>query len=127
MLDQIKFYYSVAENQENLFTYSHRKYRCIVKYNGKTITRFYQCNAKQQPTKEDFLYSLLMDSNSYECSDNYYDFCKEFGYEPYNEEYTGHNKEAYRAFKACERTNKRLYEVFTNEELEELDTIFQDY
>lgn len=124
LLNNIKMNYEVAENQNELFTNSHRKYSVVIKHNGRQYTTTYQCNIKNVPTVEDVMYCLYMDSTACDyIGSNVWDFANEYGY-------TIESKEDYnkvqKIVKACERTAKALSRLFTSEELVELAEIMQE-
>ena len=82
------------------------------------------------PHPEGIIYCILSDAHCYECTGSFEDFCDEFGYDRYTENRYGdikENKEAMRAFNTCERTHIALNRLFTSEQIEQLDDIFQDY
>ena len=82
------------------------------------------------PHPEGIIYCILSDAHCYESTGSFEDFCDEFGYDRYTENRYGdikENKEAMRAFNACERTHIALNRLFTPEQIEQLDNIFQDY
>lgn len=100
-------------------------YTVTVKGSHGTYTTTYN-NSKnaghETPDKMDILNCVLMDANCYECTQNFSDFCSEFGYDEYED-----RAKANRAYKGCKRAYERLNEMFTNEELERLQELFQDY
>lgn len=77
---------------------------------------------EHRPKKSDVLYGILADANYYEYTQNFSDFCSEFGYDEYED-----RAKANRAFKGCKRAYERLNEMFTSEELKRLQELFQDY
>lgn len=100
---------------------SGNEYSVVLKYNGNSVTMLYHDNYKNESGKDDFLYALLMDAMTYENCFNLADFMKEFGYD-YEQE-----KEAAKAYKACERQYNKLHRVFTEEEIKELQNEFEDF
>ena len=120
MLEKIKFNYEVAEKQNELFTPAHRKYVCIIKYNGKQYTFNYQCNPNHTtPNVKDCIECLLSDAFAYDNAKDIFDFADEFGYVV--------NKETERIFKACKKTSNAIHRLFTDEELEELESETNEY
>lgn len=109
MLENIKFAKKVADNQEDLFSPCHIKYRCVIKNNGKRFTFDFQCNKKHDVKIEDVLDCLLLDASAYEQSADILDFSNEFGYKSY--------KEAEKAFNGCKRTYNALNRLFNESEL----------
>ena len=82
------------------------------------------------PHPEGIINCILCDAQCYACVGSFEDFCDEFVYDRYTEIRYGditENKEAMRAFNACERTYIALNRLFTLEQIEQLDLIFQDY
>ena len=103
---------------------SGNEYSVILKYCGNSITMLFHDNYKNESGKDEFLYALLMDAMAYEncCSRfGFGDFMKEFGYD-YEQE-----KEAAKAYKACERQYHKLHRLFTKEEIELLQKEFEDF
>lgn len=127
-----------------------RRYYIQLSYNGKEF-RFhfydsiynYQNNKKLN--KKDTIYAILTDSNCFESYRDCKDFLQEFGYDEFElyESSKIYNKNVMysmcaesdvdtlyngiRAYNECKRTNKALKDMFTSEELEELQEEFQDY
>ena len=123
MLEKIKFNYEVAEKQNELFTPAHRKYVCIIKYNGRQYTFDYQCNPiYSKPNLNDCMDSLLLDGFSYSDSKDIIDFANEFGYDIYE-----NKAEVKRIYNACKKTWEALNRLFTDEELEELENEINEY
>jgi len=111
-----------------------KKYRLELSYNGKKY-RFtfhdsiYNYNHNIKLNKLDTIYAVLMDSNSYEDTKSYQEFCKWFGYDEYIETQYGTvvNKEAMKIYEACKKTYEALHNIFSDDELEKLQDEFQDY
>lgn len=111
-----------------------RKYYLELKYNNKSY-RFtfhdsiYNYNHNKKLNKLDTIYAVLTDSNSYDYTRNYQDFCNEFGYDEYIETQYGiiENREARKIYEACKKTYEALHEIFSDDELEQLQDEFQDY
>lgn len=120
ILKQIKVTTETSENQNNLFTPSHRKYDVVIKYNGKQYSSTYQCNARQTPNPKDIVECLLLDASAYDNAKDIEDFAKEFGYELYDYDCGDYDKETKRIYKACEKTSKAIHRMFTDEEIETL-------
>ena len=100
---------------------------------GKQYSSVYNnsvASGHKTPEVEDVLYCILSDAHCYDTTRSFEDFCDEFGYDRYTENRYGdikENKEAMRAFNACERTYNAMNRLFTPEQIEQLDNIFQDY
>lgn len=125
IIDSLKFTATEAEEQKDLFTPSHTLFRCVfVTPSRHRYTFSYQCNTKhKQPTKEDCLYCILSDAQCVESCKDEADFLAEFGYIDDAESI----RKGLKAFKACERTKKALERLFTSDELEALNTHFENY
>jgi hypothetical protein len=126
ILNQIKVTTEVSETQDNLFTPYHRKYKVVIKYNGKQYTTTYQCNAKHQPNPKDIIYCLLLDASSYDNANNIEDFANEFGYELYDDYGYGYNKETEKVYKACKKTSDAMHRMFTEEEMESIYEVLDE-
>lgn len=122
MLEQIKLTYEVAEMQEDLFTYHHRLYKCIIKYNGRQYTFKYQCNAKFTPELNDVMDCLLLDAFSYSDSKDIIDFANEFGYDIYED-----RKHVKKIYNACKKTWNALNRLFTEEEIAEIEKEVREF
>ena len=82
--------------------------------------------------KNNALYSVIQDSNAYEYTRNFSDFCKEFGYSEYTETFYPYyrivkNSKAKKVYNACLKTYEALHEIFSDDELEKLQDEFQDF
>lgn len=124
ILKNIKFTAAVAEEQKDLFTPAHTLYKCKIKYNGKQYSFDYQCNTDyEKPNKKNCLYCLLSDASYV----NYYtsvdDFLTEFGYT----DNLQNIRKGEKVYNACERTAKALDRLFTENEIELLNTYFENY
>lgn len=117
MLNKIKFTYKEADKQEGLFTPSHTLFKCKIKVDGLQYTFNYQCNvAYNEPNLVDCLSSLIIDMDAYDNSDNFQDFCNNFGYDSFED-----LQKAKKAYKACKKTSKALTRLFTRAEFEEIN------
>lgn len=94
------------------------KYEIKMTHNGKTIYFVYNDNIYNKGDKNDFLFALLTDAEAYE-SNTPSTFAWSFGYEDTNE--------ALRVYDACEINAKKLHTIFTDAEIKELETIFENY
>ena len=108
-------------------------YNVKLQVSNKTYsTKFNNSKAEgfKIPNPEGIINCILCDAHCYDTTRSFEDFCDEFGYDRYTENRYGdikENKEALRAFNACERTHIALNRLFTPEQIEKLDEIFQDY
>lgn len=124
ILNKIKFTAKTAEEQKDLFTPSHTLYKCKIKYNGKQYSFDYQCNTQyKEPNKKDCLYCLLSDASCFNCFTSVDDFLTEFGYT----ESLQNIRKGEKAYNACKRTAKALDRLFTENEIELLNTYFENY
>lgn len=106
MLNKIKLIYRESNNQSNLFTPNHTRFKCKIKYCGLSFTFPYQCNtAYNEPNLVDCLRGIIMDMDCYDSCRDMSDFNWEFGYTDD------------KAYKACKRTSKALHRLFTDEEI----------
>ena len=101
-------------------------------YKNKTLTftyhdSIYNYNNHIKLNKKDALYCIIMDMNCFDSCAGIEDFANNFGYELYDDNYTGYNKELLKAYKGCKRTSEALHNIFTSEELEILQEVLQDY
>jgi len=95
------------------------KFKITLTHNKQTISFNFNDNYKNDSTKNDFIYCLLLDSFSYYYNDNLNDFMNEYGYNDYNE--------AKRIYNACKKQNERLHKLFNIEEIEQLKKHFENY
>lgn len=126
IIKSLKFTATQAEEQKDLFTPSHVLYKCVIVTPARRRYTFnYQCNpsATHEPTLKDCLYCLLSDASSVEYCQDEADFLNEFGYIDNAESI----RRGLKAFRACEKTKKALERLFTSEELEKLNTYFENY
>ena len=109
MLNNIRFSYEISENQNDLFTRAHVRYKCVIKYEGRRYTFDYQCNPSYvKVNKRDCLECLISDANSAEYALDVDDFLREFGYDDSLENI----RKGEKAYRACKRTKKALERVF---------------
>ena len=97
---------------------------CLQKGNVKYYTRYNASimEREHRPNKMDILYCINSDANCYSCTQNFSDFCSEFGYDEYED-----RAKAMRVYKSCQRALEKMFELFTPEELEILDKVFENY
>lgn len=120
LLKKIKVNYKESENQENTFTPYHTRFDVVVDYKGKRYKTDYQCNTSySDDIEKDIIYCLLRDAESFEFCQDIDDFSREFGYDKVSD--------CLKAFNGCKRTYKAFKRMFSDEELEELKNIFEDY
>ena len=109
IMNKVRFSYEISENQSDLFTRNHMRYKCVIKYEGRRYTFEYQGNpAYVKVNKRDCLECLISDASCAECALDLDDFLREFGYTDSLETI----RKGEKAYKACERTKKALERVF---------------
>jgi hypothetical protein len=110
---------------------SGNKYLVTIEYNNKKVSFNFHDNYMNKSDKEEFIYCLISDSSCYESTINYDDFCSCLGYEPYEEKsyypYSGYNKVARAAYNGCKKQYERLHKLFTVDEIEKLQVIFENF
>ena len=95
-----------------------------------TVFNNSQVEGRKIPNPEGILYCTLSDARCYDDTRNFKDFCDEFGYDEWEENRYGdiiENKQALRAYNACQRTYEALHRLFTSEQIEQLEEVFQNY
>ena len=128
IINNIKFSFSRSSNQTaHMFSEGHIKYNCVMTYNGVTLRQTYQCNPSVHKTdsenmRKDFLWSVLLDTQSYDYSRDIKDFADNFGYDIYE-----NKKEVNRVWKACERESIKIHEMFNDEELKMLADYYKEW
>ena len=109
MLNKIKFSYKVADEQTNLFSAGHTKFKCKIKVDGLQYSFDYQCNTSfAEPNIVDCLRCVLMDAFAYDDMKDYDEYYNEYGGD-------------YKSYKACKKTSKALHRLFSDAEIEQLD------
>ena len=94
-------------------------YRVTLTRNGKKIGFIFNDNIYNESDKNDFIYSLLSDSQAYEFCYNLADFMNEFDYTD--------DKQAKKIYNACKKQFDRLHKLFNDTEIETLEKIFENY
>lgn len=102
--------------------WGHDIYRVTIKRNRKQFSfdftqSIYGTNNGEVPTEYDILACLT----KYEVG-TFEEFCRDFGYELYDEEYRGRNKESHRIYKAVVKEYNNVMRLFSDviEELSEI-------
>ena len=109
IINKVRFSYEISDNQNDLFTRNHTRYKCVIRYEGKRYTFEYQCNPSYtKPNKENCLECLLSDASAIECTFDIDDFLKEYGYADSLENI----RKGERAYKACIKTYNALCRMF---------------
>lgn len=94
-------------------------YRVTLTRNGKRIGFIFNDNIYNESDKNDFIYSLLSDSQAYENARDLTDFMLDFGY--------NNIPQAKQVYNACKKQSERLHKLFNDTEIETLEKIFQNY
>ena len=94
-------------------------YRITLTKKSIKIGFIFNDNIYNESDKNDFIYSLLSDSQAYEFCYNLADFMNEYGYTD--------GKQAKTIFDACKKQSDRLHKLFNNTEIETLEKIFENY
>lgn len=115
MLENIKFSYSVADEQKDLFSSQHVLYKCKIQYNGKSYSFPYQCNRSRTPELKDVLDCLFLDASYGDYTLD--EFAEELDYTK--------PSVAIKAHKACVRTQNALIRLFGDNYSELQDEIEQ--
>lgn len=94
-------------------------YRVTMTRNGVKIGFIFNDNIYNESDKNDFIYSLLSDSQAYESTRDLTDFMNEFGYTD--------ARQAQKVYNACKKQSERLHKLFNTTEIETLEKIFENY
>ena len=94
-------------------------YRVTLTRNGVKVGFIFNDNIYNESDKNDFIYSLLSDSQAYESTRDLTDFMNEFGYTD--------DKQAKQVYNACKKQSERLHKLFNDAEIETLEKIFENY
>ena len=94
-------------------------YRITLTRNGVKVGFIFNDNIYNESDKNDFIYSLLSDSQAYENTRDLTDFMNEYGYTD--------AKQAKQAYDACKKQGERLHKLFNNTEIKTLEKIFENY
>lgn len=81
---------------------------------------------------DDILYSWIVDADCFESSQDFDDFCLQFGYDfknydMYDNRYISGKHQAIKAWKGCEHAYRKIVTLLTDEQAEKLHDLFQDY
>lgn len=94
-------------------------YRVTLTRNGVKVGFVFNDNIYNKSDKNDFIYSLLSDSQAYENARDLTDFMLDFGYD--------NIPQAKTIFDACKKQSERLHKLFNDAEIETLEKIFENY
>ena len=95
------------------------KYQVEMTHNGEKISFIFNDNINNNAGKKDFLFALLSDAVAFESSGCLQTFMWSYGYED--------SDQANKIYLACEKQAEKLHKLFTDEEIEMLGEIFEDY
>lgn len=81
---------------------------------------------------DDILYSWISDADCYRYSEDFNDFCLQFcfdfkNYDVHDNKYITGKRQAERAYKACKYAYRKMFELLTDEQVDKLHDLFQDY
>lgn len=94
-------------------------YRVTLTRNGVKVGFVFNDNIYNESDKNDFVYSLLRDSQAYESTRDLTDFMLDFGYD--------NIPQAKQVYNACKKQFDRLHKLFNNAEIKMLKKIFENY
>ena len=94
-------------------------YRVTLTRNGKRVGFIFNDNIYNESDKNDFVYSLLSDSQAYENARDLTNFMLAFGYD--------NIPQAKQVYNACKKQSERLHKLFNDAEIETLEKIFENY
>lgn len=94
-------------------------YRVTLTRNGVKVGFIFNDNIYNESDKNDFIYSLLRDSQAYENARDLTDFMLDFGYDD--------TTQAKKIYDACKKQSERLHKLFNDAEIETLEKIFENY
>ena len=94
-------------------------YRVTLTRNGVKVGFIFNDNIYNESDKNDFIYSLLRDSQAYENARDLTDFMFDFGYD--------NIPQAKQVYNACKKQSERLHKLFNDAEIETLEKIFENY
>lgn len=94
-------------------------YRVTLTRNGVKVGFIFNDNIYNESDKNDFIYSLLSDSQAYENARDLTDFMNEYGYTD--------EKQTKRVYNACKKQSERLHKLFNDSEIKTLEKIFENY
>ena len=108
----------------------------IITKNGKYSAMFTDSihNYKNNITinLDDILYSWIVDVDCFRYSEDFDDFCLQFGYnfknyDIYDNKYILGKRQAEKAWKGCKYAYRKMFELLTDEQVDKLHDLFQDY
>ena len=94
-------------------------YKITLEKDNKKIYFIFNDNAYNESDKNDFIYSLLLDSQAYENARDLTDFMLAFGYD--------NIPQAKQVYNTCKKQFDRLHKLFNDAEIKMLEKIFENY
>lgn len=85
---------------------SGKMYRIYLSYNGKKCSFVYHDNYLNEVKKTDVIYCFCMDARAYLDSENFEDFCNNFGYDI-------DSRKALETYKACRKQAEKCARLFS--------------
>ena len=81
---------------------------------------------------DDILYSWIVDADLYRNSEDFDDFRLQLGYDfknydKHDNKYIVRKSQAEKAYKACKYAYRKMFELLTDEQVDKLHDLFQDY
>lgn len=94
-------------------------YSVTLTRNGVKVGFVFNDNIYNESDENDFIHSLLSDSQAYESTRDLADFMLAFGYD--------NIPQAKKIYDACKKQSERLHKLFNDTEIETLEKIFENY
>lgn len=122
--------------QHNNYGLSQKYIFSIATENGKYTATFtdsiYNYENNITINLDDILYSWIVDADCYSYSRDFDDFCLQFGYDfknydMYDERYKSGKRKAEKVWYGCKYAYEKMTELLTDEQIEKLHDLFQDY
>lgn len=81
---------------------------------------------------DDILYSWVTDADCFRYSEDFENFCLNLGYDfknydIYNNKYITIKRKAEKAYRGCKYAYRKMFELLTDEQVDKLHDLFQDY
>lgn len=121
ILDNIKLTYNYIGFNTRKSMPAMNDYKVTLKYNNKQLTINYSMGkalSEKDLTVKSVIYSLLLDSDS--ASYDFNEFCANYGY--YEKPITALN-----VYKQCKKIAVKFNNMFSKNEIQELQNLLQDY
>lgn len=121
ILDNIKLSYEYIGFDTRKTMTKMNDYKVTLKYNKKQLTVKYSIGTaltEKHINVKSVMYSLLLDGDC--ASYNFNDFCDNYGYD-------NDSIKALKIYNECINTSKKLHNMFSENELKELQELLQDY